>query len=152
MSSSVAQTHDPAFSDPPCECRACENRRQFAAAEQDSPAVLGYQTNRWGGVEGRYHFEIHIDGRTAMLTIDRYGLEIFAPQFLTFDEGCLAANHARLRFVTNFDEVRYPLTSERQRTRRKLADWLIGNLDPHDAGLINGRRIVDEIDRICPKE
>lgn len=38
---------------------------------------------------------------------------------------------------------------ERERIRAELIDWLIGRLDPHDAGLINGRRIVDEIDRIC---
>lgn len=45
------------------------------------------------------------------------------------------------------------LAGERERIRAELIDWLIGpHLDPKDAGLINGRRIVDEIDRICPKE
>lgn len=39
-----------------------------------------------------------------------------------------------------------------ERIRGELIDWLIGDLSPSDAGLINGRRIVDEIDRICPKE
>lgn len=42
---------------------------------------------------------------------------------------------------------------ERARIRTELIDWLIGGrIDPKDAGLINGRRIVTEIDRICPKE
>lgn len=39
---------------------------------------------------------------------------------------------------------------ERARIRRELRAWLIGDLLPEDAGLVNGRRIVDEIDRICP--
>lgn len=38
------------------------------------------------------------------------------------------------------------------RIRVALIDWLIGRLDLKDAGLINGRRIIDEIDRICTKE
>lgn len=41
---------------------------------------------------------------------------------------------------------------ERARIRRELRKWLIDWLAPEDAGLINGRRIVDEINRICPKE
>lgn len=41
---------------------------------------------------------------------------------------------------------------ERDRVRTELIDWLVGRIDPKDAGLINGRRIVTEIDRICPKE
>lgn len=41
---------------------------------------------------------------------------------------------------------------ESDRIRSELIDWLIGDISPCDAGLINGRRIVDEIDRICPKE
>lgn len=38
------------------------------------------------------------------------------------------------------------------RIRRELLAWLIGQLDPADAGLINGCRITDEIARICPEE
>lgn len=41
---------------------------------------------------------------------------------------------------------------ERERIRTELIDWLVGTILPCDAGLVNGRRIVDEIDRICPKE
>lgn len=49
---------------------------------------------------------------------------------------------------------------ERNRIRTELIDWLIGpRIDPRngllpigDNSIINGRRIVDEIDRICPKE
>lgn len=41
---------------------------------------------------------------------------------------------------------------DRNHIRLELINWLIGDIDPKDAGLINGRRIVDEIDRICPKE
>lgn len=42
--------------------------------------------------------------------------------------------------------------AERARIRRELEEWLIGNSDPRDAGLINSRRIVEEIKRICPEE
>lgn len=41
---------------------------------------------------------------------------------------------------------------ERARIREELEEWLIGRIDPRDAGLYNSRRIVDEIDRICPRE
>lgn len=41
---------------------------------------------------------------------------------------------------------------ERKRIREELEEWLIGDIDPLDAGLMNGRRIVAEIERICPKE
>lgn len=44
------------------------------------------------------------------------------------------------------------LANDRDRIRTELTAWLIGDIDPRDAGLINGRRIVDEIDRICQKE
>lgn len=40
---------------------------------------------------------------------------------------------------------------ERARIRGELVNWLIGRVDPRDAGLVNGRRIVNEIDRICPR-
>lgn len=42
--------------------------------------------------------------------------------------------------------------AERLRIRRDLLDWLIGRIDPRDAGLVNGRRITAEIDRIAPEE
>lgn len=42
--------------------------------------------------------------------------------------------------------------TERARIRTELINWLIGDISPSDAGLINGRRITTEIDRICPKE
>lgn len=41
---------------------------------------------------------------------------------------------------------------ERARIREELEAWLIGRIDPRDAGLYNSRRIVDEIERICSKE
>lgn len=44
------------------------------------------------------------------------------------------------------------LLAERARIRRAMEEWLIGDIDPHDAGIFNGRRIVSEIDRICPEE
>lgn len=44
------------------------------------------------------------------------------------------------------------IEDERDRIRTELIDWLIGDIDPKDAGIVNSRRIVDEIDRICPKE
>lgn len=53
------------------------------------------------------------------------------------------------------DELRFEQSlaqRERERIRAELIDWLVGYLDPRDAGLVNGRRIMDEIDRICPKE
>lgn len=40
-------------------------------------------------------------------------------------------------------------TEERERIRLELEAWLIKPLGPEDAGLIGGRRIVDEIERIC---
>jgi hypothetical protein len=41
-------------------------------------------------------------------------------------------------------------SAERRRIRQELTSWLVGDGDPRDAGLVGGRRIVDEIDRICP--
>jgi hypothetical protein len=41
---------------------------------------------------------------------------------------------------------------ERDRIRRELWAWLVGDVEPRDAGLYNHRRIVDEIKRICPEE
>jgi hypothetical protein len=41
---------------------------------------------------------------------------------------------------------------KRARIRRELLDWMVGDLDPADVGLFNGRRVVAEIDRICPEE
>lgn len=40
---------------------------------------------------------------------------------------------------------------ERAHIRFQLVDWLIGRVDPRDAGLVNGRHIIDEINRICSK-
>lgn len=40
---------------------------------------------------------------------------------------------------------------ERARIREQLEEWLFGR-DPEDAGFMSGRKIVDEINRICPKE
>jgi len=48
--------------------------------------------------------------------------------------------------------VNKALAAERASIRRELYDWLVGDIDPRDAGLYNSRRIVDEINRICPKE
>jgi hypothetical protein len=42
--------------------------------------------------------------------------------------------------------------TERARIRRELLEWLVGDLRPEDAGIVAGRRIVTEIDRICPEE
>lgn len=41
---------------------------------------------------------------------------------------------------------------ERARIRAELLAWLIGDIGEKDAGLVAGRRIVDEINRICPEE
>lgn len=40
---------------------------------------------------------------------------------------------------------------ERNRIRTELIDWLVGDQSINPP-MINGRRIIDEIDRICPKE
>lgn len=55
---------------------------------------------------------------------------------------------------STLSEISYAqgIEDERARIRTELIDWLIGDIDPKDAGIINSRRIVDEIDRICPKE
>lgn len=50
------------------------------------------------------------------------------------------------------DELRFEQSlarRERERIRAELIDWLIGDLS-RGGWTINGRRIVDEIDRICP--
>ncbi len=62
---------------------------------------------------------------------------------------CRILSEGNYRFALQRVNTNQP---ERDRIRTELIDWLIGDLSPADAGLINGRRIVDEIDRICPKE
>lgn len=41
---------------------------------------------------------------------------------------------------------------ERAHIRQELIGWMVGNLDLADVGLFNRRRVVAEIDRICPEE
>lgn len=62
-------------------------------------------------------------------------------------DGCIDS-----AFETEYELEHSAKADERNRIRTELIDWLVGTILPCDAGLINGRRIVDEIDRICPKE
>lgn len=54
-------------------------------------------------------------------------------------------------FFAGVAASRQATTAERRRIRRELLAWLVGDLGPQDAGIVAGRRVVDEIDRICPE-
>ena len=63
------------------------------------------------------------------------------------------AEHYRTLEVHAFTAWEYGIkVAERAGIRQELWAWLVGDIDPKDAGLVNGRRIVDEINRICPEE
>lgn len=84
--------------------------------------------------------------RAALIAGETDNLISIVPPNLAFCDQCDRYNDTRSGCET---DIRF---DETQRIRLELIDWLIGRINPKDAGLINGRRIVDEIDRICPKE
>lgn len=67
---------------------------------------------------------------------------------LAFFDGCAAG--MAIQQASAKKEVAKVAADVRAQIKQELRAWLIGRVDPRDAGLVNGRRIVDEIERICP--